>query len=197
MNQAYCPECQTELTKSIVGYLCHGCGSVFGFEKTSGDSPISTSSSSASSGANNSTKAPPKTSSFARHQSDMHQAPKQQGKVTHHIKKFVVPKLATESELPKPVNEDHLLSKPESAPSITAKPAQKINDPEENKIFVPAPPSAAMKEEFSADVAGTALAYNETETAAATTSTASTYLVPALAGILVVAALFIAYMVLR
>ena len=33
--EALCPDCNTELTPSIVGYLCHGCGSVHSFNKVS------------------------------------------------------------------------------------------------------------------------------------------------------------------
>lgn len=33
--EAHCPDCNTELTPSIVGYLCHGCGNVHTFNKVS------------------------------------------------------------------------------------------------------------------------------------------------------------------
>lgn len=33
--EVLCPDCNTPLTPSIVGYLCHGCGNVHSFEKIS------------------------------------------------------------------------------------------------------------------------------------------------------------------
>lgn len=33
--EALCPDCNDELTPSIVGYLCHNCGSVHQFDKVS------------------------------------------------------------------------------------------------------------------------------------------------------------------
>lgn len=33
--EALCPDCSEELTPSIVGYLCHNCGSVHQFDKIS------------------------------------------------------------------------------------------------------------------------------------------------------------------
>lgn len=33
--EALCPDCDNELTPSIVGYLCHNCGSVHQFDKIS------------------------------------------------------------------------------------------------------------------------------------------------------------------
>lgn len=33
--EALCPDCDNELTPSIVGYLCHNCGSVHQFDKVS------------------------------------------------------------------------------------------------------------------------------------------------------------------
>lgn len=33
--EALCPDCNNELTPSIVGYLCHNCGSMHQFDKVS------------------------------------------------------------------------------------------------------------------------------------------------------------------
>lgn len=33
--EALCPDCNDELTPSIVGYLCHNCGSVHQFDRVS------------------------------------------------------------------------------------------------------------------------------------------------------------------
>lgn len=32
---ALCPDCENELTPSIVGYLCHNCGSIHQFDRVS------------------------------------------------------------------------------------------------------------------------------------------------------------------
>jgi hypothetical protein len=206
MNQAYCPECETEMTKSIVGYLCHGCGAVHGFEKVSTDTLES-------SGPGSPKKVPAsKTSSFARHQPQLHptdKPKKAQSKITHHVKKFVVPQIA---ELPKPVDEEHLLATEpkaepvapmlpaESAELVTSTQTPAVSKPEplptSMPVLEPAPATAAMKEEFSADVASSVMTTKPPEQRRPT-SRVKTYIMPVLAGLLVVATLVLGYLVIR
>lgn len=155
MNQVYCPECETELTKSIVGYLCHGCGSMHGFENMS---------STAFPTAGNSVAInDPIESSFAPEQASIHDdktASVKQSSIRHHVNKLLVPKI---SELQKPIAEDHLLSA-----HITDDNAIKTDE-----ILAYEPPSASekMKEEFSTDTASHAL--DDSQTDSTTTSKTS------------------------
>lgn len=94
---ALCPDCNTELTPSIMGYLCHGCGAVHRFAKVGTVQPGINQFSSNSTRTNQNSSQPPKKENSAKSPS----------KLTHTVKKFVVPNIA---ELPKPVDENHLLS---------------------------------------------------------------------------------------
>ena len=179
MNQVYCPECNTELTKSIVGYLCHGCGNVHGFEK------VSSAAFEHSSGVPANPAPTPATSSFAREQDHMHAPKANPNKLAHKVKKVVVPEIA---ELPKPVDEEHLLS---------AQLAESVAPSETPPAFVPKAASSAMKEEFSTETAGRALAYPEEMQAVTSTTHMQSYLLPALAGVLVVIALALGYLFIR
>ncbi len=118
-----CPDCQTELTPSIMGHLCHGCGAVYSFEKMS--SIKATSGSVASSKKSGTEK---KAASIVKPTSnnDSGGTPKPTHKnsgVRHHLKKFLVPEI---TELPKPVDESHLLSNNTGLPSDNTPSAQAV-----------------------------------------------------------------------
>lgn len=194
MNQAYCPECQTELTKSIVGYLCHGCGSVYGFEKHSGDDAGHSGNSTPTVVKTDSSE--PKTSSFARHQPHIHDSVAPQpkpSKIKHHVKKFVVPQFS--DELPKPTDEEHMLpAGSDNDSAIAGKPSEKVMP-----LFA-APKSPIANADFNADSAKESLNYPENVIESQRSETIAgpqSYLLPAIAGLLAVAALTIVYLLLR
>lgn len=99
-----CPECQTALTPSIMGHLCHGCGAVYSFEKMS--SMKATSGPAIKSKKSSPEKKPASTSKSSPGSYLPKSATKKSG-VKHHVKKFLVPEIA---QLPKPVDESHLLA---------------------------------------------------------------------------------------
>lgn len=179
MQTQYCPECNTELTRSIVGFLCHGCGQMQGFEKIRSHEVHSSSHS--VSGSTASTPSKPVTSKFAAHQPDMHESTQTPTKgVKHQVKKFVVPKfsheLTPENELPAAeADEKHLLP---------AKPAD----------LAPALAVASSNQNLRHEEAESSL--EETHSLEAANPPAG-YLVPALAGILVVTALVLAFIIIR
>lgn len=94
---ALCPDCNTELTPSIMGYLCHGCGAVHRFAKVGAAQPITNQFSS------NSTQTNQKSSQLPKNEGPA----KTPGKLTHAVRQFVVPNI---TELPKPTDENHLLN---------------------------------------------------------------------------------------
>jgi len=111
-----CPDCQAELTPSIMGHLCHGCGALHSFEKISSVKPRSASATKKIKSTG--TKSPVKVSSqLTRQPSENLNAAKPTGeipnpkpkktKIRHKVKKFVVPEITL---LPKPVDESHLIN---------------------------------------------------------------------------------------
>ncbi|MCX6805672.1 MAG: hypothetical protein NT114_03175 [Patescibacteria group bacterium] len=102
-----CPECQTALTPSIMGHLCHGCGAVYSFEKMSS---MKASSGSTTAGEEfvpakeTTSKQKP---SIADSLAGEPELSRKRSGVKHHVKKFLVPEIA---QLPKPIDENHLLS---------------------------------------------------------------------------------------
>lgn len=97
-----CPDCQSELTPSIVGYLCHNCGAVHSFEKIS--SAIPSDALRESSPDTDSTASNPKATQ--PQQNIMPSDHLAKPRLKHKIKAFVVPEI---NKLPKPVDESHLL----------------------------------------------------------------------------------------
>jgi len=99
-----CPDCNTELTPSIVGYLCDGCGSVHSFEKlastqlTSGKRP-----------AKPIAKTPQSNqkSSQSVKLAGNSKSPTRIAHIKKKVKSFVLPVI---SELPKPIDDSHLLN---------------------------------------------------------------------------------------
>ena len=102
-----CPECQTALTPSIMGHLCHGCGAVYSFEKMSSMKATSGSTTAGEEFApekETTSKQKPSTKDDLAGQSE---PSRKKSGVKHHVKKFLVPEIA---QLPKPIDENHLLS---------------------------------------------------------------------------------------
>lgn len=90
----YCPDCNTALTNSIVGYLCHECGGVHRFNKTS------------------TLKTGPKI-----HSSSSQLKPAKYHKHKAAVKSFIVPKI---TELPKNPDENHLIAEHATPAPVTA-----------------------------------------------------------------------------
>ncbi len=97
-----CPDCHAELTPSIVGYMCHNCGAVHQIDKIANASPSSK-------------LAKKSTSSEEDYKRQFDITPRKNLmssnapstlKFKHKLHSFVVPKI---SELPKPIDESHLL----------------------------------------------------------------------------------------
>ncbi len=194
MNTQYCPECETELTRSIVGYLCHGCGSVYGFEKVP-SMPISS-----SAPAKHTKSVHTKHSKFAVNQPDMHPSKQvKPSKIRHHIKKFVVPQVAEiknlekTPELPAPPLEEQGL------PARLAEPAPHPNQPLPTMPIVPPEETYAQHHsEYNPHLTEKALSeLSKDYSPPAPANSAASYILPALAGLLVVGALVIAYIVIR
>lgn len=107
----YCPDCNSPLTHSIVGYLCHSCGNVHSHEKaasgqiSSGPRPIAIHTSSPVS--QKPTQLPQKPTVSDRPKSSA------KPKFAHKVKHFVVPKI---TELPKPTDENHQIAAPLAKP---------------------------------------------------------------------------------
>ena len=102
-----CPECQTALTPSIMGHLCHGCGAVYSFEKMSSMKATSGSTTAGEEFApekETTSKQKPSTKDDLAGQSE---PSRKKSGVKHNVKKFLVPEIA---QLPKPIDENHLLS---------------------------------------------------------------------------------------
>lgn len=194
MNAEYCPECNTELTRSIVGYLCHGCGSVYGFEKVA-SMPISS-----SAAPKHKKSVHSKHSKFAVVQPDMHpQKPEQPSKIRHKVKKFVVPQIAEiknlekTAELPAPPVEEH---------GLPARLAEAVPPPKPETSAMPVmPPEETYSihhSEYNPHLTEKALTeLNKDYTPVTTEQSAGSYILPAIAGLLVIGALLIAYMVIR
>lgn len=95
-----CPDCKSELTPSIVGYLCHNCGAVHNFDKiSSATQSVNPSGTDSESTISNSKTAHPQ-------QNIMPSAHLAKPRLKHKLKAFVVPEI---NKLPKPVDESHLL----------------------------------------------------------------------------------------
>ncbi|MBA3678845.1 hypothetical protein H0W80_01450 [Candidatus Saccharibacteria bacterium] len=101
--ESLCPDCNTELTPSIVGYLCHGCGSVHSFEKVATARATSGKASPQKNLSSSKTKVVNQKSS---HTAKSTQTQKTSG-ITHSVKKFIMPEIAI---LPKPIDESHLIN---------------------------------------------------------------------------------------
>lgn len=162
-----CPECQTALTPSIMGHLCHGCGAVYSFEKMSSMKATSGSTTSSEEFAlakENTTKQKPSTKDDLAGQTE---SSRKKSGVKHHVKKFLVPEIA---QLPKPIDENHLLSNDagianDNAPSAKAAVAatslaaeSKALDPKSTQEAAPAIPTAEVdsKSATESDAAPTA-----------------------------------------
>lgn len=79
--EAHCPDCNTELIPSIVGYICHNCGTSHSFEKM----------------ATHQTHATQKASHHTKHTSHLTEIVHKPTKkpIRHKLKRFVVPQVAT------------------------------------------------------------------------------------------------------
>ncbi len=197
MNVEYCPECNTELTRSIVGYLCHGCGSVYGFEKVA-SMPIAS-----SAPAKHTKSVHPTHSKFAPDQPDMHahkaDEHKSHSKIRHKVKKFVVPQIAEIDQLEKTAE---LPAPPPQNEGLPARLAEAAPPPKPNPSAMPImPPEASYSDhhaEYNPHLTEKALTeLNKDYTPVTTEQSAGSYILPAIAALLVIAALFIAYMVIR
>lgn len=197
MNVEYCPECNTELTRSIVGYLCHGCGSVYGFEKVA-SMPISSSAPSKHKKSVHS-----RHSKFAVVQPDMHpekiEATKKPGKIRHKVKKFVVPQIAeiksleNTAELPAPPIEEQGLPARLAEAAPPPKPS-----PTDMPVMPPEETYADHHSEYNPHLTEKALSeLNKDYSPVTTENNAGSYILPTLAALLVIGALIIAYMVIR
>ena len=155
-----CPECQTALTPSIMGHLCHGCGAVYSFEKMSSMKATSGSTTAGEEFApekETTSKQKPTTKDDLAGQSE---PSRKKSGVKHHVKKFLVPEIA---QLPKPIDENHLLSNNASvandnAPSAKAEVAvtslaaeSKALDPESTQEAAPAKPIAEVDSKSTTD----------------------------------------------
>ena len=155
-----CPECQTALTPSIMGHLCHGCGAVYSFEKMSSMKATSGSTTAGEEFApekETTSKQKPSTKDDLAGQSE---PSRKKSGVKHHVKKFLVPEIA---QLPKPIDENHLLSNNASvandnAPSAKAAVAatslaaeSKALDPESTQEVAPAKPIAEVDSKSTTD----------------------------------------------
>lgn len=126
-----CPDCNTELTPSIVGYLCHDCGSVHSFEKISSTRPSS----------GNTPAKPIVKKSSSNQKSRQNEknviSTKSPSKATHiknKVKNFVMPVI---TGLPKPIDESHLIN--DHYPSNTTATQAPLGAP----TAITAPPLAA------------------------------------------------------
>jgi len=107
-----CPDCNSDLTPSIVGYLCSDCGAVHSFQKISDN---------VHSGKNTATIASSTKSKLNQNSS---QAPKKG--IRHKLKNFVVPRIA---ELPKPIDESHLIGTRKIDTSLDQTPLGPLAEP--------------------------------------------------------------------
>ncbi len=97
-----CPDCNSELTPSIVGYMCHNCGAVHQIDKIANASP----SSKLAKKSTFSEESKNRQFDMIPHKNLMSNNSAGTSKFKHKIHGFVVPKI---SELPKPIDESHLL----------------------------------------------------------------------------------------
>jgi len=160
--ESLCPDCNTKLTPSIVGYLCHGCGSVHSFEKvatvqaTSGKAPSQKNSSSSK------TKVVNQKSS---HTAKSTQTQKTSG-ITHSVKKFILPEIAV---LPKPIDESHLINSHYQDNSIAnQEPLGSVSEavpPRFNPVLTEDKSDQKISPSFAEDMAKQDIQNNETSVA--------------------------------
>lgn len=126
-----CPDCNTELTPSIVGYLCHDCGTTHSFEKmanvkqSSGKQPAKPIAQK---------KPSNQKSSQNSNKSATRQPPTKVAHIKNKVKNFILPVVA---ELPKPIDESHLIN--DHYPSDTSATQVPLGAP----TTIAAPPLAA------------------------------------------------------
>ncbi len=155
-----CPECQTALTPSIMGHLCHGCGAVYSFEKMSSMKATSGSTTAGEEFApekETTTKQKPSTKDDLAGQTE---SSRKKPGVKHHVKKFLVPEIA---QLPKPIDENHLLSNDTSVANDNASSAKaavaatslaaesKASEPKSTQEAPPAKPIAEVDSKSTTD----------------------------------------------
>lgn len=101
-----CPECATELTPSIVGYMCHNCGSVVSFDDAKKIKIGAANNKDLKTIQKSAPKDQMNQNSSQLQKNVMPKSPPKPKGLKHSLKRLVVPEI---SDFPKPIDESHLL----------------------------------------------------------------------------------------